>query len=96
MKKISKKEKARIIICFLFIASLFVYTGTQLVNYITRINENNKTIKNLNARYTNLLLSEEKFQEEIGKLENPDYVAKYAREKYLYSKDGEIILRIIK
>ena len=25
---------------------------------------------------------------EVEKLQDPDYVARYAREKYLYSKDG--------
>ena len=30
----------------------------------------------------------------VTKLQDPDYVARYAREKYLYSKDGEIIIRI--
>ena len=31
---------------------------------------------------------------DIKKLNDPDYITKYVREKYLYSKDGEIILRI--
>ena len=29
------------------------------------------------------------------KLQDPEYVAKYAREKYLYSKDGELIIKIV-
>ena len=37
---------------------------------------------------------EEELNETVTKLQNPDYVARYAREKYLYSKDGEIIIRI--
>ena len=28
------------------------------------------------------------------KLQNPDYIARYAREKYSYSKDGEYVLQI--
>ena len=31
---------------------------------------------------------------DADKLQDPDYIARYAREKYSYSKDGEIILRI--
>ena len=31
---------------------------------------------------------------DVEKLEDPDYIARYAREKYMYSKDGEIILRL--
>ena len=31
---------------------------------------------------------------DVEKLKNPEYAARYAREKYLYSKDGEKILKI--
>ena len=31
---------------------------------------------------------------EVEKLQDPDYVARYAREQYLYSKDGELNIRI--
>ena len=41
------------------------------------------------------LSDEEKVLEsDIQKLEDPTYVARYAREKYLYSKDGELLIRI--
>ena len=31
---------------------------------------------------------------EINKLQDPEYMARYAREKYLYSKNNEIIIKI--
>ncbi|MBQ1812607.1 MAG: septum formation initiator family protein [Bacilli bacterium] len=31
---------------------------------------------------------------EAEKLQDPDYVARFAREQYLYSKDGELNIRI--
>jgi len=37
---------------------------------------------------------EEELKGQVNKLQDPDYIARYAREKYLYSKDGEIIIRI--
>ena len=37
---------------------------------------------------------EDELQVDADKLQDPDYIARYAREKYSYSKDGEIILRI--
>ena len=40
------------------------------------------------------LEEEENLKEEITRLQDPEYMAKYAREKYLYSKDNEIILKI--
>ena len=36
----------------------------------------------------------EGIDEDEETLEDPEYVARYAREKYLYSKDGELIIRI--
>ena len=41
-------------------------------------------------------LKEEKksLESDIKKLQDSDYIAKYVREKYFYSKDGELILRM--
>ena len=36
---------------------------------------------------------EDVLNSDIKKLEDPEYVARYAREKYMYSKDGELIIR---
>ena len=43
-------------------------------------------------------LQEEKkdLETDIKRLEDSDYIAKYVREKYFYSKDGELILRMDK
>lgn len=50
--------------------------------------------KELEKELTYLKEKEEELQVDAEKLQNPDYVARYAREKYLYSKDGEIVLQI--
>ena len=42
----------------------------------------------------NLREKEEELKVDADKLQNPDYIARYAREKYLYSKEGEFILQI--
>ena len=39
-----------------------------------------------------MLESEESLEGEVVKLQDPEYVAKYAREKYLFTKDGELII----
>ena len=31
----------------------------------------------------------------LDMLQDPNYIARFAREKYLYSKNGEIIIRIV-
>ena len=37
---------------------------------------------------------EEELTSDVNKLQDSDYIARYAREKYYYSKDGELILKI--
>ena len=46
-------------------------------------------------KYASLVSEEELLEKEVNKLQDPEYIAKYAREKYLYSKDGEYIIKIV-
>lgn len=48
----------------------------------------------MNDKLISLKDEQEILNSDIKKLEDPDYVARYAREKYMYSKDGELIIRI--
>ena len=54
----------------------------------------NKSLKNeLTIKYNSLLEEEKKLESEVAKLQDPEYVARYAREKYGYTKEGELIFR---
>ena len=53
-----------------------------------------KEKKEFTNKITELKEKEEELKGTVTKLQDPDYVARYAREKYLFSKDGEIIIRI--
>ena len=53
-----------------------------------------KELKNLQIEKETLIDEEESIESDIKRLSNPDYIARYAREKYLYSKEGEYILQI--
>ena len=55
----------------------------------------NKTeIQNLNNYYDELLAEEESLNSEVTKLHDPEYVSRYAREKYMYSLPGEFIIKM--
>ena len=56
--------------------------------------EINRDKKNLEDKLSSLKDEEDVLNSDIKKLNDPEYVARYAREKYLYSKDGELIIRI--
>ena len=64
-------------------------------NDAVQIYENKKQTAELEARYNELLEEEASLNSEVVKLQDPDYQARYAREKYLYTKDGEKILTIL-
>ena len=71
-------------ICYL---SFFVY------RYWNQILVNNNEKKILEAKYESLLKEEDELNNEITKMQDSEYAAKYAREKYGYSKDNEVIIK---
>ena len=89
-----KKVKRKI----LFIALIYFSIGLILIESLGKtvydIYSKNKEKKNFEIELTKLQEKEEELKATVAKLQDPDYVARYAREKYLYSKDGEIIIRI--
>ena len=50
-------------------------------------------LKDLQKEEEELLAKEEEVEADIKRLSDPLYMARYTREKYLYSREGEIILR---
>ena len=41
-----------------------------------------------------LLSEEEKLVSEVTKLQDDDYIVRFAKEKFLYSENGELIIRM--
>jgi cell division protein FtsL len=94
MRKITKKDKRRLLIWTLLIVIIMSYLTVFSFNYWSKIFSNRKEAEELKEQYENLLQEEEELNSQITKLEDPDYVAEYAREKYMLSKDGEIIIKV--
>ena len=61
---------------------------------IVKINNKYVEARELEKKLADLQEAEKELNSEIVKLQDPDYLARYAREKYFYSKDNEIIIRI--
>ena len=94
MKNITKKDKRRLVVLMAIFLPLLVLFVTNSINYASIIFSNMKEKKELELKYKEILEEEELLKSEINKLQDEEYVARYAREKYLYSKDGEIIIKI--
>ena len=77
--------------CFLIVMIIFIYT---FISYVVEINNLEKMEQDLNRELLELKDENEDLKIEIEKLKDPDYLARYAREHFQYSKDGEYVIKI--
>lgn len=94
-KKTHMKKSAKRICCFGMIAFVsIVAILLSVFKVVSQIIEKYQEADNLEIKLADLKEEEEILNNEILKLQDPEYLARYAREKYFYSKDGELIIRI--
>ncbi len=91
---IKAKRRMFFLTLILFIIVVFII-GSVSKDWI-KIFENRHQVVELTNQYNELCKQEEQLKSDVNKLQDPDYVARYAREKYSYTKDGELIIRIPK
>lgn len=95
-KKNKKTKLIKVPFIFLIMAiGLFTIGGVFIKNVIT-INNLNEEKAQREEEYKKLQEESEYLKNEIIKLNDPEYLAKYARENYDYSKDGELVIKIDK
>ncbi len=94
-KKKKVKRKAKRLVTFgLVSVVLIVIIGVTLFNVLSDIVNKYQEKKELEDKLVALQEKEVELENDVNKLKDPEYLARYAREKYFYSKDGEYILRI--
>lgn len=93
-RKVKKVTKRRLMIFGTLSILSIIYFGYTLSSYIYTIYDLNKQKNNLQEHYVELKHEAEDLQIEINKLNDPEYLARYAREKYSYSKEGEYIIKL--
>ncbi len=94
MQGITKKQKRRLLFLTIITIPLLVLFLSNIFSYWTQIYKNVKDKEQLQTEMNEKLDEEEDLKMQITKLQDPEYIAKYAREKYLMSKNDEIIIRI--
>lgn len=94
-KKIKKKKDNHIAFLLLAVFMFVVILISTVFNDVQQIIMNRNKTEDLNLKYIELLEEEASLNGEVIKLQDPEYIARYAREKYMYTKDGEKILTII-
>ena len=93
-KKGKSKTRRRIFVLGLFCISFCFFFLITLTNYWMDIINLYKEKGSLEKNLVSLKEKEVSLKNDVEKLQDPDYVARYAREKYFYSKAGEYIIRI--
>ena len=94
MHKKSRKERKRLIIISIVIISLLSLLIGSVYKDWQQILKNRRTENELTKKYEKLLEDETKLNAEITKLEDSEYLMRYAKEKYMLSKDGDIIIKM--
>lgn len=92
--KLTYKERRRIVLISIFCTFIICLSIISSVSNIFKISEKNKEKEILTEQLKSLEEEEKTLSDDVEKLKNPEYAARYAREKYLYSKNGEKILKI--
>lgn len=93
-KKISNAIKRRLLIFGTLSVLIIAYTFVNLFVYFFKYIDLYQQEKILHQQFYELKEKEENLTIELTKLRDPEYIARYARENYLYSRDGEYLIRI--
>ncbi len=92
-KGVTKKEKRRLTLIVLTFIGIITFMCINIFPDWLKIMANKKELTVLETSYKELLDNEEALKAEVQKLQNPEYVERYAKEKFLYTKPNEIIIR---
>ncbi len=92
--KKTKKERKRIFLITVTIMGLLTFLVGSVYKDWQQILINRKEEQKLNQKYEMLLDEEEKLNAEIAKLGDDSYLARYAKEKYMLSSDGDTIIKM--
>ncbi len=100
MKKVKNKKKLINVnairttlvmpICFCVIGIILYTCVSFSIDIMAKYEEKNA----LSQELIELKEEEQKLSVDVKKLQNREYVARYLREKFLYSKEGEYIIKI--
>ena len=95
-KRIPKASKKRLLVFGTISCFLVAYAIINLCIYSYQIKTLSEQKKSLGDELNSLKETEENLQIQINRLQDEDYLARYARENYLYTKNGEYVIQVNK
>ena len=93
-RRITKASKRRLTVFGSLSIGAILWFIISLIYNIYIINDLYNDKKELKHQYNLLVEEAEQLKLDINKLNDPEYLADYARENYLYSKEDEYIIQI--
>ena len=93
-RKLTKKSKRRVLLISAGTIFLISLITVEIFSVWKQLLEKREEKLFYTEELERLKEEEAYLKVEVEKLQDPDYVARYAREQYLYSKDGEFNIRI--
>lgn len=93
MAKKQKQPKYKKFLGFIYIGLAAVLVYTLGVNAL-RVYKQKQEYNSLVAQRDSLLKEKEEISNEVKLLSDDDYVTRYARDHYIFSKDGEEVIKL--
>lgn len=93
MAKKQRQSRFRKLLGFVYIAISFILIYTLVVR-AQRVIEQKKEYNILVEQRDGLLKEKKALSQEVELLNDDDYVVRYARENYIFSKDGEEVIKL--
>ena len=88
------KAKRRLLFISLTIVVLLSFLFVSVYKKFTTIMENKRDSAALTEKYEGLLDEKSQLESEVAKLQNPEYLARRAKEDLLYTNENEKLIRI--
>lgn len=90
----SMRVKVRLFVFVLLFFSFVSILGYNCIGNLVKLNELRNEKEELKEQIVLLTDEKENLEADVERLSDSTYIARYAREKYLYSKEGELIIRL--
>ena len=90
----SKQAKRRLTILTPILFLALAYLLFTISSNVVEMYKLQKEEAKLKEELKGLKGDSENLKNEINKLQDKDYIARYARENYLYTKDGEYVIKV--
>lgn len=91
MKKIPKSLRIALGFVYIIVGVVLLYSLT--ISFIG-IMEHQNTISKLEKEKQEVVAEKKSLQKEVELLESDDYLTRYARENYIFTRDGENVTTI--